>query len=83
MLVDLVISTSICYFAGIVVGRHTPGKEYRYAIIVCIITLAFYLLLEFSGDSNYSYPLWFNLLTYFLTPAAILFGARPARSPTK
>ncbi|HED32690.1 MAG TPA: hypothetical protein ENJ08_00540 [Gammaproteobacteria bacterium] len=81
LLIDFLLSAATCYFSGIVVGKNAPGKEYKYAIIVALITSVIFLVINITGETGDLYPLWLEILNYLIVPVAIVVGARSTIAP--
>ncbi len=82
LILDLLLSAVLYYFSGIVVGKNTPEKEYKYAIIVSIVTLTFFIIINVISDTGSQMPLWSEILNYLIVPVAILSGARSSTGRT-
>ena len=76
MFIDLVLSGWILYFAGSVVGKHTQGKEIKYAIIVSALMLIIVTPLFVLTESFSTYPMWYSLSSLVIVPVGIYFGAK-------
>ena len=76
MFVDVVLTGWILYFAGSVVGKHTRGKEIKYAIIVSVLLLIIITPILFLTESFSTYPIWYNLSSFIIIPVGIYFGAK-------
>lgn len=74
--IDFVASVIIFYVSGQIVASNTRGKEYKFAILLALITLGIYLPVFIVSDALESYSFLYNLLVLISIPAAILFGAR-------
>lgn len=69
MITDLIVSASLFYLAGRVVGRQVPGRELTYGIIVTLIASGIYLSLLIDAETFSRYPAWYNffsVLFFFL-----------------
>ena len=75
MVSDIVVSALVLFFAGIVIGKHVPGKESKFGIIVSIITVVIYFPLFFVSDAFVIWPFWYNFFG-MLAVSAIYFGAK-------
>ncbi len=83
--IDLFVSAVVLYLAGIVVSKHTPTKEIKYLSIVAILTFIYYSYALYASGSFDLYPVYYNIATIIIIPAAIIMGglrmryrARPA-----
>lgn len=76
LVVDIVVSSFILFFAGKSVGRRVPGKEEKYGIIVSLLTLFIYLPLYVVSDAFSVWPIWYNLMSLTVVLSAIYFGAK-------
>lgn len=80
LIADLIITSAAMLLAGRILRYFTPGREFVFAAVLALLTLAVYLGLTLLTAENYeSYPLWYNTLSF----ASILFiflGARPAKN---
>jgi len=72
----IVFVVGILYFAGSVVGKHTRGKEIKYAIIVSALLLIIITPLFVLTESFSTYPMWYNLSSFIIIPVGIYFGAK-------
>jgi len=76
MFIDLALCGWILYFAGSVVGKHTRGKEIKYAIIISVLLLIIITLLFVLTEYFSTYPMWYNLSSFIIIPVGIYFGAK-------
>ncbi len=76
LFIDIALTGVILYFAGSVVGKHTRGKEIKYAIIVSALLLIIITPLFVLTESFSTYPMWYNLSSFIIIPVGIYFGAK-------
>ncbi len=76
MISDTIVSAIVLFFGGRAVGKRTPGKEFRFGVILAIITAIIYLLLMVATESLETFPLIYILITFVITAIAIPYGAR-------
>jgi len=77
LLIDILITFFVLYWAGTVVKKYVPGKEKLYAMIVTALTVIIIALMLFMYGSYEMYPIWYNFTSILSIPIAIYWGAIP------
>jgi magnesium-transporting ATPase (P-type) len=74
--VDLVISFVILYLAGTMIGRYATGYEWKFAVILALLTLCIHLIFYNLNENDDVFPMWYSLAGFASIFVAILWGAK-------
>ena len=79
LIIDIVVSFFILYFAGTRVRKYAQGQEIKYALVLSVLTFLIHLTFFIYKNSISDYPLWYNASLLLIIFIGIFCGARPEK----
>ena len=79
LIIDIVVSFLILYFAGTRVRKYARGQEIKYALVLSVLTFLIHLTFFIYKNSFFDYPLWYNASLLLIIFMGIFGGARPEK----
>ncbi len=76
LVVDMCVSFAVLYFSGTIIRKYAVGYEFKFGVILSLLTLCVHLLFFSMNDASDSYPFWYNAAGLMSIFVAILLGAR-------
>lgn len=76
LVILLLVSIVVMFFAGRAVGSHAPGREGAYGVILATLVAIIQLFLYKAYDGFWFFPAWFNIVLFVTMYGAICLGAK-------
>jgi hypothetical protein len=76
LVVDICISFAVLYFAGTIIRKYAVGYEFKFGVILALLTLCVHLLFYKMNSASSAYPFWYDAAGFLSIFVAIILGGR-------